>query len=248
MVGKITNVDIMTVAISRLLQDGETVFHGVSSPLPMVAIQLAKKMHAKNLVYLNIPGGTNGQMSKQNKTSTASHDLHYMMSSYVPLTEIFDLSQRGKLDVAFLSGVQFDRYGHVNASVIGDYHHPKVRLPGGAGSAVLIPTAKKPIIWRSKHDKRTFVERCDFNTTKGNIYRYVTPLCVFKMENGEVVLESIHETSSLEEVQNQTGFDIKYDQIRITPSPTSNEIRMLLQVDPTRLRYLEFDQKDIKYI
>ena len=55
--------------------------------------------------------------------------------------EVFDLSMRGGLDVAFLSGVQFDALGHVNASVIGDYHKPKVRLPGGAGSAVLIPTA-----------------------------------------------------------------------------------------------------------
>ncbi len=246
MVGKMTNVDIMTIAISRLLEDGQTVFHGVSSPLPMIAIQLAKKMHAKNLIYLNIPGGTNGQVNRQNKTSTASHDLHHQMSSYTPLTEIFDLSQRGKLDVAFLSGVQFDHKGGVNASVIGDYHHPKVRLPGGAGSAVLIPTAKKPIIWRSKHDKRTFVESCDFQTTKGNIYRYITPLCIFKMEHGEVVLESIHETSSLDEIINHTGFKVKYDDIRITPRPTHEELRMLQQVDPTRIRYTEFDPKDIR--
>jgi len=248
MVGKMTNVDIMTIAISRLLQDGETVFHGVSSPLPMVAIQLAKKMHAKNLIYLNIPGGTNGQMNKQNKTSTASHDLHHQMSSYTPLTEIFDLSQRGRLDVAFLSGVQFDNKGNVNASVIGDYHHPKVRLPGGAGSAVLIPTAKKPIIWRSKHDKRTFVDSCDFNTTKGNIYRYVTPLCIFKIENEEVVLDSIHETSSLEEVMSHTGFTVKYDAVRFTKRPTNEELRILQQVDPTRIRYMEFDSKDIKFL
>jgi glutaconate CoA-transferase subunit B len=54
----------MTVAIARLLKDGETVFHGVSSPLPMVAIGLAKNLHAKDLIYVNIPGGVDGTFSK----------------------------------------------------------------------------------------------------------------------------------------------------------------------------------------
>lgn len=235
-----TNVDIMTVAIAKLLKNGETVFHGVSSPLPMVAINLAKKLHAKDLIYLNIPGGTNGVMHKSNKTSTASGDLHLEADSYFPLEDIFDLSMRGKLDVAFLSGVQFDNLGHVNASVIGDYNKPKVRLPGGAGSAVLIPTANKPIIWRSVHDKRTFVKKLDFITTKGNLYRIITPLCIFKMENGEIVLESIHPTSSLEEVIENTGFEVKYDHIRYTEVPSPKELNMLRMIDPQNIRYMEF--------
>ena len=147
---------------------------------------------------------------------------------------------RGKLDVAFLSGVQFDNKGNVNASVIGDYNKPKVRLPGGAGSAVLIPTAKKPIIWRSVHNKRTFVEKLDFITTKGNLYRIVTPLCIFKMVNGEVVLESIHSTSSLEEVIENTSFEIKYDQLKVTDDPTIKEMSILRQIDPKKIRYSEF--------
>ena len=85
------------------------------------------------------------------------------------LAEVFDLSMRGGLDVAFLSGVQFDNHGGVNASVIGDYHKPKVRLPGGAGSAVLIPTARRAILWRTKHDRRTFVDKPDFLTARGNV-------------------------------------------------------------------------------
>lgn len=237
---KYTTADIMTVAISRLLQDNETVFHGVSSPLPMVAVHLAKKLHAKDLIYVNIPGGTNGEMSTFTKFSTASDTLHNKADSYFPLEDIFDLSMRGKLDVAFLSGVQFDNLGNVNASVIGDYHKPKVRLPGGAGSAVLIPTAKKPIIWRTVHNKRTFVKKLDFITTKGNLYRIVTPLCIFKMENGEVVLDSIHPTSSLEEVIENTGFEVKYSEIKYTESPTYKEMQTLRLIDPTNIRSMEF--------
>lgn len=181
--------DLMTCTIANLLADGETVFHGVSSHLPMVAMQLAKHTHAPNLVHLNIPGGVNPSTINKASYSSAGADLVEAGEAYFPLEEVFDLSMRGKLDVAFLSGIQFDVNGNVNASVIGDYHKPKVRLPGGAGSAVLIPTAKKVIIWRTKHDKRTFVEHVDFITTRGNIWKIVTPLCVFGYKNGKLHLE-----------------------------------------------------------
>ena len=232
--------DMMAVAIARLLKDNETVFHGVSSPLPMVAIGLAKNLHAKELIYVNIPGGVDGSFSKSKNISTASGDLFQDANSVFSLADVFDMSQRGELDVAFLSGVQFDNRGNVNASVIGNYHQPKVRLPGGAGSAVLIPTAKKPIIWRTKHDKRTFVEKNDFNTTKGTIYRYVTPLCMFRMENGEVVLDSLMPGVSISEVIENTGFTVKYDRLETIEPPTKQEMQVLNRIDPNKIRNMEF--------
>ena len=232
--------DMMVTAIARLMNDGETVFHGVSSPVPMAAVKLAKKLHAPEMVYLNIPGGVDGKPSGMLNTSTAGADLLDRSPAYFPLMEIFDLSMRGRLDVAFLSGVQFDPYGNVNASVIGDYAKPKVRLPGGAGSAVLIPTAKKPIIWRTVHNKRTFVEKCDFNTTRGNLYRIVTPLCMFRMEGGRLVLDAVFPYSSVEEVKANTGFEVICNNVRIEPEPTSEELRILRTVDPKKNRVMEF--------
>ena len=49
--------DMMTVAMARLIHDGDTVFHGVSSHMPMIATLLARRLHAPNAVHLNIPGG-----------------------------------------------------------------------------------------------------------------------------------------------------------------------------------------------
>jgi len=130
--------------------------------------------------------------------------------------------------------------GNVNASVIGDYHKPKVRMPGGAGSAVMIPTAKRAIIWRTKHDKRTFVEKVNFVTTRGNIDRIVTPLCVFKYENGKVVLDTIHPTSSFQEVQESTAFDLSGMDYKFTPAPTDEELKILRMIDPNDYRSIEF--------
>jgi glutaconate CoA-transferase, subunit B len=232
--------DIMTCAISNMLQDGETVFHGVSSHLPMVAMKLAQSIHAPDLVHLNIPGGVNPRTIKNATYSSAGSDLVETAEAYFPLEQIFDLSMRGKLDVAFLGGIQFDINGNINASVIGNYHKPKVRLPGGAGSAVLIPTAKKAIIWRTKHDRRTFVEKVDFITTRGNLSRIVTPLCIFEFRNGKLYLESIHPTSSLEEVRENTGFELLYDEVKYTTLPTKQELTTLAKIDPHDNRTIEF--------
>ena len=233
-------VDIMTCAISNMLKDGETVFHGVSSHLPMVAMSLAKHMHAPDLVHLNIPGGVNPGSIHKASYSSAGADLLDSGEAYFPLEEVFDLSMRGRLDVAFLGGIQFDINGNVNASVIGDYHRPKLRLPGGAGSAVLIPTAKKAIIWRTKHDIRTFVEQVDFVTTRGNLWKIVTPLCVFEFKNGKLHLDTIHPTSSLQEVKENTGFELLYDEIKYTAEPTKEELMTLKKIDPHDYRAIEF--------
>lgn len=232
--------DTMVCTMSRLIKDGNTVFHGVSSHMPMIAVMLARALHAPEAVHLNIPGGVDPVPQKLKKYTSAGKELTERSVSCFPLAEVFDLSMRGGLDMAFLSGIQFDRKGNVNASVIGNYHKPKVRMPGGAGSAVLIPTAKRAVIWRTKHDKRTFVEKVDFVTTRGNVDRIVTPLCVFKMVKGELILDTVHPTSSLEEIIENTGFEVKYDEIRYTEAPTQQELVMLQKIDPHDYRNIEF--------
>jgi glutaconate CoA-transferase, subunit B len=234
-----TTADMMTCIMSRLLHDKETVFHGVSSHMPMVAMMLAKQLQAPSLVHLTIPGGVNPSSLKHSSYSSAGAELLRGAESMFKLEDIFDLSMRGKLDVAFLGGVQFDQYARVNASIIGSAEKPKVRLPGGAGSAVLIPTAKKAIIWRSRHDIRTFVKEVDFVTTKGNVWKIITPLCVFGVKDGRLQLESIHPGVTFEDVQKNTEFTLKETGQR-TPEPTAEELRLLNKIDPKKLRAVEF--------
>jgi len=119
-----------------------------------------------------------------------------------------------------------------------------VRLPGGAGSAVLIPTARRAILWRTKHDRRTFTHTLDFVTARGNVSDIVTPLCTFTMFGGELILKSIHPTSSIEEVAENTAFPIRYLTLETTPSPTMEEQLKLEAIDPQDLRNLEFRQPD----
>ena len=110
--------DIMAVCMARLIREGETVFHGVSSHLPLVAVQLAKSTHAPHAVHLNIPGGVDPQKTKLLSHTSAGDDLWQTGEAAFALSEVFDLSMRGGLDVAFLSGVQFDNRSGVNAGKV----------------------------------------------------------------------------------------------------------------------------------
>jgi len=232
--------ELMAVSLARLLRNGETVFHGVASPLPMVAILLAKAMHAPDLVYLNITGSIDPKPSHL-PTSTVDPRLLEGTRGMVTLTELFDLAARERLDTAFLSGVQIDGAGRINMSVIGEFAHPKVRLPGGAGSAALMPRARRTIIWRTKHDSRVFVDKLDFVTAEGNVDRVVTPLCIFIRREGRLQVESMHPGVTPEQLRTATGFAVSVDESTPeTAPPRERELELLARIDPDGVSFSEF--------
>ena len=232
--------DMMAVSLARLLEPGETVFHGVASPLPMVATLLAKRLHAPTLTYLNIAGSVDPQPDHL-PISTVDPALLHGTRSLVTLADLFDLSARGRLDVAFLSGVQIDGQGRINMSAIGEFTHPRVRLPGGAGSAMLMPTAKRVILWRTKHDPRIFVDELDFVTAAGNVDRVVTPLGIFVRRDGRLQVESLHPGVTPEMMRDATGFPVEVGpETPVTPPPTSEEVATLRAIDPDGVVRSEF--------
>lgn len=232
--------DLMAVAIARRLRNEDKLFHGVASPLPMVATMLAKNLYVPELSYLNITGGVNAVPQELTK-STDGPELLDGSEGRFGLTDIFDLGARGGLNVAFLSGVQIDKSGHLNSSVIGEYDHPKVKLPGGAGSAVLVPNVERAFIWRTKHDKRSLVEQVDFVTTQGNVYKVFTPLCIFGKDQEGLYLESLLGDTTMEEVVENTGFEIRCKcEVQRELPPNQEELAMLEKIDPKGIRYIEF--------
>lgn len=236
----VTPADMMAVSLSRILRDGEIAFHGVASPLPMVAILLAKATHAPNLIYLNITGSVD-PAPWHLPHSTVDPALLQGSRSMITLADAFDLSARGELDTVFLSGVQIDARGSINMSAIGDPAHPKVRLPGGAGSAFLMSTANRIVLWRTRHDARTFIEHLSFTTGSGKVDRVVTPLCIFRRnDEGHLVLESIHPYTTSGEIVQNTGFSVVTDGVPFTPPPTAEEMAALDRIDPEGVRFTEF--------
>jgi len=124
--------EIMTVTAARQLRNGAVCFVGIG--LPSAACNLARLTHAPDLVLI-YESGTVGTRPIVLPLSIGDNELAETATCIVPLPEIFaHYLQRGRIDVGFLGAAQIDRFGNLNSTVIGDYAHPRVRLPGAGGA------------------------------------------------------------------------------------------------------------------
>jgi glutaconate CoA-transferase subunit B len=146
--------------------------------------------------------------------------------------DFYDLCTRGRMDLTFLGAAQIDGEGCANNSAIGDWHRPKVRLPGGGGGAVMLPTARRACTWRTEHSPRTLVKQLDFRTSWGGFHGVVTPIAVFVKRDARLALQSWHPQASLAEVRERTGFEFDAEGALPTAPPTAREREALSELDP----------------
>ncbi|MGC8474630.1 MAG: CoA-transferase, partial [Candidatus Dormibacteria bacterium] len=118
----------MAVVAARLLRDRERVLVGVG--LPNLAANLAKRLHAPNLVMIYESGVIDAEPEGL-PLSIGDPDLVRTSLCVLPMAQLFsEYLQTGWVDVGFLGGAQVDRRGNINSTVIGSYDSPTVRLAG----------------------------------------------------------------------------------------------------------------------
>ena len=238
----------MTVNAARLLRDGDVVFVGVG--LPNLACNLAQRTHAPGL-HMIYEAGVIGARPSRLPLSIGDPTLVSGAAAVCSMYDIFTLYlQRGNVDVGFLGGAQIDRFGNINATTIGDYHHPKVRLPGSGGSMEIAAWANRCYII-TPHQKRRFPPRVDFRTSAGFLdgkgerqvagVRGKGPLAVVTNlgilepdESGEMTLTALHPGVTVESVIENTGWPLQVAaDLRVTQPPAEDELRILREeLDP----------------
>jgi glutaconate CoA-transferase subunit B len=241
--------ELMCVNAARLLLDGDVVFVGVG--LPNLACNLARRTHAPNLQMI-YEAGVIGARPSRLPLSIGDPTLVSGAASVCGMYDIFTLYlQRGNVDVGFLGGAQIDRFGNINATVIGeDYHKPKVRLPGSGGSQEMGGWANRNYII-TPHQKRRFPEKVDFRTSAGFLggraereatgvrgggpLVVVTNLGLLEPDaSGELILTALHPGCTVEQVKDNTGWDIKVAASLKTTAPLVQSDLVLLreELDP----------------
>ncbi len=243
-----TSPELLTINAARLLRDGDRVFVGVG--LPNLACNLARRTHAPNLVMI-YEAGVIGAQPARLPLSIGDPTLVSGALSVCSMYDIFAFYlQRGNVDVGFLGGAQIDRYGNINATVIGPYEHPKVRLPGSGGSMEIAAWANRCYVL-TPHQKRRFPEKVDFRTSAGFLggraereaahlrgagpQAVVTDLGMMEPDTtGELVLTALHPGCTAEQAKANTGWDLKVaPSLRTTEPPTEEELRILREeLDP----------------
>ncbi len=243
-----TASEMMTAAAARLLRNGDVVFVGIG--LPNLACNLARRLHAPDMVLI-YEAGVIGAQPAHLPLSIGDPCLVSGAAAVCSMHEVFAYYlQPGRIDVGFLGGAQIDRFGNVNATVIGRYDNPKVRLPGSGGSAEIAAWAQRTY-FITPHQARRFPERCDFVTGAGFLggrkerdaahligggpAAVVTDLGILTPdENGELVLTHLHPNATVEQACANTGWPLKIaPDLQYTAPPTFEEVRLLREeLDP----------------
>lgn len=244
--------ELLICTAARLMPDNTTAFIGTG--IPMLAASLAQKMHAPNLVTIFEFGGT-GAILDELPVAVGGESTFHRAIAATGICDVVEAAQRGFIEYGFLGGAQIDPYGNLNSTVIGDYYHPKVRLPGsGGGNDVGSHCWRTIAIMR--HDRRRFIEKVDFITTPGYLngpgrreavglppdtgpYRVVTSLAVmgYHSESKHMTLLATQPGVTVEQVLENTGFDLLVsEQMNENPPPSAEELYILRhEVDKDRL-------------
>jgi len=214
--------ELLADVITRLIGDVRHVAVGNASPIPATAALLVRE-RGKGRPYVSLL-----QSRKHNFFTDGGREL-------------FDCAGQGRIDVFFLSGGQIDGQGNVNLVSIGEYDRPKVRFPGSFGSAYLYYVVPKVILFRTEHSRRTLVPKVDFvsapGTSDGNVFRtggpiaLVTNRCAFTFADGRFTLASVHPGHTLEEIDENTGFEFdRPGSVPETPAPTPETLKLMREV------------------
>jgi len=237
--------ELMVAAAAREIKDGEVVFVGMR--LPLIAFVVAKRTHAPNAIGLF----ENGVIR-----STPSPELIYTMAdppNILGATQCLDmmgvmgLLQNGRVDLGFLGAAEVDRFGNLNSTQV-EGNKGTVRLPGSGGACDIASLAHR-FVAMIEHAPHRLPERVSYMTSPGNgngpgwrrrvgLPRggpgaIITTKAVLRFgEDGEAYLDSRHPGVSVEDVQANTGWELKAKpDSKETPAPSEAELHAIREYD-----------------
>ncbi|MEX5257680.1 CoA-transferase subunit beta [Kocuria arenosa] len=248
---QVTPSELLAVVAARELAQARTVFAGIG--LPTLAVSLAHLTCAPDIEII-YESGVCGAHPASLPETVADSVLITGAEAVLDMTALFNyVLQRGHIDVGFLGAAQIDKWGNLNSSVIGDWSHPTVRLPGSGGAAEVMANSKEVYVVMRRHEARSLVENLDFCTSPGpdralaagftprglGVTKVITELGVLSRSapGEELVLTGVHPGVDPADVVAATGWDLKVsDNLVTVPTPSDTELTLLREeIDPTRI-------------
>ena len=238
--------EMMTVAAARALRNEDVCFVGIGAP--SAACNLARLTHAPEITLI-YESGTIATKPNVLPLSIGDGELCDTALTTVPVPEMFRYwLQGGRITVGFLGGAQIDRFANLNTTVVGDYHKPKVRLPGGGGAPEIATNCREIFIIMAM-GKRAFIDKLPFITSMGHgptgrerralgvksrgPTRLITDLCLFEPdpETQEMTVVSIHPGVTREQIIENCGWTPSFAaNVEETRTPDAKELEVLRDI------------------
>jgi glutaconate CoA-transferase subunit B len=246
-----TEREMMAIGAGRMISNGDVLFAGTG--VSMLAATVSKRVHAPRAVVFFETGGVDPSL---NELPMAVSDSRVMDGTCLNsgLVESFSIVGHRRLHtIAFLGAAQIDKFGNLNSTCIGDYHHPKVRFPGSGGACDAASLASGVIVFMQL-GRRRFVKKLDYRTSpgwldggdsrkragysRGGPIAVVTNKGIMKFDDltKAMYLAEYYPGVPIPEITGEIDFDIDVCRAKESAPPTAEELRILReQVDPQRL-------------
>lgn len=247
-----TNKEMQAVTIAKEIKDGQIVVVGTG--LPLIGASLAKRVFTPNAILI-VESGLMDCAPIEVPRSVGDNRLMAHCSVQWPNYRFigFEANEwlhHGERMIAFIGGAQIDPYGNVNSTCIGDYHHPKTRFTGSGGANGIATYINTVIMMQ--HEKRRFIDKIDYITSPGYIdgpdgrakkglptdrgpIAVVTDRGVMRFDEKtkRMYLAGYYPTSSVEDIIENTGFDIDVSRAVPLEAPSADVIKMIREeIDP----------------
>jgi glutaconate CoA-transferase subunit B len=239
---------LITACADVWRDDPEWLATGIT-PIPRIAASLAKLSFNPALMITDAEN-----MFLEEPAPLGPRDITPTVEGWAPYARTFDNLWGGRRH-ALVAPVQIDRFGQTNISVIGDHAAPKAALLGARGfpgNSINHPNS----YFIPQHSRRSLVEgEVDFVCSVGynparwldgrkpvglDLRRIITNLCVLDFGGADhaVRLVSLHPGVSMDEVRDNSGFDILVEpgSSVTTPMPTADALAIIRRVDPHNVR------------
>jgi glutaconate CoA-transferase subunit B len=246
-----TPSELMAVAGARELSDHQVVAVGIG--LPVVASLLAKKLHAPAMTILFELGVIDPEPI-ENGVGLADPRVWYRSKVFSSFVDILGMVlHKGRVDVGFLGGLEVDRFGNINTTLVGDPDGEFRHMIGSGGANDIASSAKKTIII-IRHEERKLRESVSFITSPGFIsgagsrqeagliggpHRVITDKAIFGFhpQSKQMQLLSIHPGNNLDDVINTMGFQPEIlKPLPFTDPPSAEQLRLIREeIDPQRV-------------
>ena len=235
--------EMMTIAASRALKNDDVCFVGIGAP--SAACNVARLTHAPDITLI-YESGTIGTAPNVLPLSIGDGELCETAVTTVSVPEMFRYwLQGGRVSIGFLGAAQLDKFGNINTTVIGDYHNPKTRLPGGGGAPEIASSCQQIYI-TMRQSLRGMVDKIDFFTSFGHgnggddrkklgidtvgPSLLITDLAIWTpdADSREFTVRSLHPGVTREAVQDTCGWTVRFaSDLGETPAPTKLELDTL---------------------
>ena len=239
-----TRGEICAVAAAEAFRGDGEILASCFGTAPAIGARLAKATFEPDLLMTD---GICTVVDNPNPVSGPGHEP--IVEAWLPFRTIFDHLWNGKRHV-IMAASQIDRFGNQNFACIGDHAKPKAQLLGMRG-APGNTICHKTSYWVARQTPKVFVETVDVvsgvgydraarlpeATARGHhLGVVISNLAVYDFEtaNRAMRLRSIHPGVTLEDVVENTGFELVIEgDVPETRLPSTEELRLIRDViDP----------------